>query len=465
MKTLDFTTQGDASPRFHAPEKIGPKRAKTPEGFLVCYDVPLARTGFQDYAAHEIEDAAITAPPDGYFRVERLADEVFAPTSLTSWNGKPVTNDHPPDLLTPADIAKYQVGTMINPRQGHGDHAHLLLVDMIITDPTTMADVEAGKREMSGGYDCEYFEVAPGHLQQRGIVGNHGALVDEGRCGEACAIQDHKPRMKFMSTILEQLKKAFTTKDEKAFAAALGAVAMRDEEGSVRTEGGSHEIHLHIPGTSTAEEQTPKKEDPMDEAPAWFKKFGEGHDAWMKSHDEWKKNVDEFMKGKPGETETDAEAKEVEGGLEEEAPPGTALKDARGAKDSAYLVDAFQETVAGAEVLAPGISVPTLDRSALPKKTFKDICGLRRRALDHAAASMETREMLSQVTGGRMIDTKTANCRDVRSAFRATVALKRAANKGAPGILDTHTGTHTVVGVKSLADLNKMNRERYAAKA
>lgn len=470
---------------FHTTEKIGPKRGRTPEGYLVCYDVPLARVGFQEYGAHEIDDPAITAPPDGYFRVERVPDEVFHPDSIASWNGKPVTNDHPPDLLTPATTREYQVGTMINPRRGEGGNDGLMLVDMIITDPATMLDIDAGKREVSGGYGCDYFEVAPGHLQQRNILGNHGALVDEGRCGGACSIHDHKPKsLAFdaearirkqtrergteMSKILDALAKSFKARDDKAFEQALSAasIVVRDEEGAVNTEGGSHEIHLHLEGggSKKEEEPPPHREDPedsMDEAPPWFKKFGQEHDSRWKGLDEWRKGVDAFMKGGAHDEEGE---KKIEGELEEEAPPGTALNDAKGAKDSAYLVDSFHEAVAGAEVLAPGISLPTLDRSARPGVTFKSICDLRRRALDHAAAQMETREMLTAVTGGRVLDTQKATCRDVRNVFRSVVAMKRAANARGGGTTDrTTTGNTTVVGgYKSLAELNAANAAAYS---
>jgi hypothetical protein len=474
---------------FHTPEKIGPKRGRTPEGYLVCYDVPLARVGFQEYGEHEIDDPAISRPPDGFYRVERVPDEVFAPDSIASWNGKPVTNDHPPQLLTPATTRMYQVGTMINPRRGEGGNDGLMLVDMVITCPSTMLDIESGKREVSGGYGCDYFEITPGHLQQRNILGNHGAIVEEGRCGGACAIHDHKPkslafdeeadirrqireRGTTMNKIFDALTKAFKARDDKAFEQAQAALAImvKDEEHpSVKTEGGSHEIHLHLEGggSKREEEPPPHKEDPMDEAPEWFKKFGQEHDSFKKGFDEWRKSVDAFMKGgAQGEEAGDEANKKIEGELEEEAPPGTALKDAKGAKDSAYLVDSFHETVAGAEVLAPGISLPTLDRSAQPKVTFDSICGLRRKALDHAAAQMETREMLTAVTGGRAFDTKMATCRDVRNVFRGVVALKRAANaRGTAGTGATDIGrnAHSVVGgFKSLAELNAANTAAYA---
>ena len=130
------------------------------------------------------------------------------------------------------------------------------------------------------------------------------------------------------------------------------------------------------------------------------------------------------------------------------------------------VVDAFQETMAGAEVLAPGIQLPTLDRAAPPATTFKSICGLRRAALDRAATVADTRDMIASVTGNRMIDTKTATCRDVRATFRSVVAMKKVANKG--GVADTKTGGVTNINVaqgpKSLAELNKLDADLYNKK-
>src|ERR1017187_5741140 len=180
--------------RFHA-EPIGEKRSRTPEGYLVCYDVPLARTGFQEYGGWEIEDPTIT-PADKY-TVERTEDEVFNPKSIASWHGKDVSNDHPPSLLTPETDSLHRRGTMINPRRGEGDQKDLLLTDWIVTCPQLMRDIESGKVEVSGGYDCDYFETSPGRLQQRNIVGNHGAGVEKGRCGARCSIGDEvQPRAK-----------------------------------------------------------------------------------------------------------------------------------------------------------------------------------------------------------------------------------------------------------------------------
>lgn len=468
-------------PGFHA-EPIGEKRSRTPEGYLICHDVPLARTGFQDYGGWEIEDPAVT--PADKFRVERLDEHVFSPESVASWQGKAVTNDHPPALLTPETDGLHRRGTMINPRRGEGDQKDLLLVDMIVTCSQLMRDIEAGKVEVSGGYDCDYFEVAPGHLQQRGIVGNHGAVVDKGRCGARCAIGDEDKQLyewlnrakaltrRRTMKVSDMIRRALKSGDQKVVDKALEVLdAEGEEEGKVE----GHSVHIHVGGqgenAAGKEEPLPKGEDPMDVAPEWFKAHHkETGDRWgkmdaaMTELKDWRGKVDAFMKGGRDDEGVPEHNRQIEGGeMELEAPPGTALNDARGAKDSAFLADSFQETCAGAEVLAPGISLPQLDRNAAPAKTFDAICGLRRRALDHAMASTECKQAVLDCTGGRGIDTKKATCRDVRTTFRAVVAMRRAANAGGGrDVRNTYTPAATGVGgISSITELNAMNAKHY----
>ena len=36
-------------------DRISPHMTDTPEGYLICHDVPIARTGPQDYLARELQ--------------------------------------------------------------------------------------------------------------------------------------------------------------------------------------------------------------------------------------------------------------------------------------------------------------------------------------------------------------------------------------------------------------------------
>ena len=160
---------------------------REPEGYLLCLNVPVARTGTQEYLPQEL------ALPGGgeMIQVYRPEDEVFSPETIASFEGMPVTNDHPPDGVDVSNIRALQKGHAHNVRRGSGEESDLLLADLIITDPELIDLVLSGKREISCGYTYELHEEN-GQFIQRKIRGNHVAVVDAGRAGPRVSIKDHK---------------------------------------------------------------------------------------------------------------------------------------------------------------------------------------------------------------------------------------------------------------------------------
>ena len=78
---------------------ISPNQIETGEGFLICRNVPISRTGDQEYMGWEI---GIPGAGGGQIvTVHRPPEEVFSTAALASFEGKPVTNDHPPVLIGP----------------------------------------------------------------------------------------------------------------------------------------------------------------------------------------------------------------------------------------------------------------------------------------------------------------------------------------------------------------------------
>ena len=185
---------------------------REPEGYLLCLNVPVARTGTQDYLPEEL------GLPSGssFVSVYRPEEEVFSPETIASFEGMPVTNDHPPDGVDVSNIRALQKGHAHNVRRGTGDESDLLLADLIITDPGLIDLIlEEGKREISCGYTYELCEEN-GQYIQRKIRGNHVAVVDAGRAGPRVSIKDHKasiserrkPNMKkSLSKILARMAK------------------------------------------------------------------------------------------------------------------------------------------------------------------------------------------------------------------------------------------------------------------
>ena len=171
--------------------KISPNQLETGEGFLICRNVPIARTGVQKYRASEL---GLDGDPNRIVEVMRDESEVFAPETMASFEGKPVTNNHPSEQVTPDNARYYGRGHVQNVRRGTGKQSDLLIGDLYIIDGELITAVKRKrkpKREISCGYDCEYVEDENGVLHQTNIRGNHVAVVDSGRAGSRVAIVDN----------------------------------------------------------------------------------------------------------------------------------------------------------------------------------------------------------------------------------------------------------------------------------
>ena len=167
---------------------ISPNQIETGEGFLICRNVPISRTGDQEYLGWEI---GIPGAGGGQIvTVHRPPEEVFSTAALTSFEGKPVTNDHPPVLIGPDDVKTYEMGHAQNVRRGDGEWEEYTLADLHIHDRELIDAVQSGKREISCGYECEYVPNGDGTYTQRNIRGNHVAVVERGRAGKRAAILD-----------------------------------------------------------------------------------------------------------------------------------------------------------------------------------------------------------------------------------------------------------------------------------
>lgn len=159
---------------------------KTPEGFLICKDVPIARTGTQQYRGCEF--GGLVA--DGIYNVQRPEAEVFDRAAVASFEGKPVCDEHPEEDVTPDNYGRYMKGVCRDVRRGDGDLSNCLVADLVIYDADLINKIEAGKREISCGYDCLWNPTSDSSYDQLEIRGNHVAVVDRGRAGHKVAIRD-----------------------------------------------------------------------------------------------------------------------------------------------------------------------------------------------------------------------------------------------------------------------------------
>ena len=187
--------------------QISPHLVDTPEGFLICKDVPIARTGPQDYLAREL---MLDGDPERVLTVNRYPEDVFEEATLASFEGKPICDGHPPENVGPENYAAYTKGHVQNVRRD-GDY---IVADLYINDANLANEVRNNvKREVSCGYLCNYVPDGSGYKQTR-IRGNHLAVVPKGRAGASVSIHDTAPeaekgRNKLMSEFWKSVLTAF----------------------------------------------------------------------------------------------------------------------------------------------------------------------------------------------------------------------------------------------------------------
>lgn len=154
------------------------KIGKTPEGYIL--DTPIiARTGIQWYR-RDGKDVAEYRP----------ASEVFAPQSLASFVGRPLTIDHPSFMVRSDNVRNVVVGAILGEPWRDGEN---LRARVVVHDKRAVDLIERGlKAELSVGYTVETEQVAGvtpegAHYDaiQRNIRCNHLSIVTRGRAGNA----------------------------------------------------------------------------------------------------------------------------------------------------------------------------------------------------------------------------------------------------------------------------------------
>lgn len=145
-------------------------------GFLYAKNVPIARTGVFPYLK---ADGAVSWEA-------KLPTELLADSTVESANGKPVTNDHPDELVTKDNAGKYMKGVTMSNAHTDGD---TIRVDMAITDGDLIKAIQGGKQELSIGFRTDV-EPVSGEFDgmhydsiQKSIEINHVAVVKRGRAG------------------------------------------------------------------------------------------------------------------------------------------------------------------------------------------------------------------------------------------------------------------------------------------
>ena len=239
--------------------QISPNMTRTPEGYLICRNVPINRTGDQEYSAR---DLGLGGDPDRMVIVHRYPEDVFDPAAIASFEGKDITQGHPPENLTPENQAAYSKGHVENVRRV-GDNT---VADLFIKDAGLASDVENGVvREVSCGYLCNYEPDGNGYKQNH-IRGNHIAVVPKGRAGRDVAIKDaaceaekgRKHMHEFWKSVLTAFGKAAKDASPEELDAMVATTATALDAAPAETEKPAPEAE---PAEDVMVERAPKGDD------------------------------------------------------------------------------------------------------------------------------------------------------------------------------------------------------------
>lgn len=354
---------------YYAPEKIGQTREVTPEGFLICKGVAIARTGEQMYGSHELPE--LEPNGNGMIIVSRAPEDVFSDTTLASFEGKPVVMNHPADGVNADNWKDLAVGHVQNVRRGEGIEDDLILGDLLIKEADAIAYINEHLPDISSGYNAEYVQTEPGKAKQTNIIGNHvAALVGvRGRAGMRVAFRDSlgvdsmaQPTKAFWRNLRVSLMGlGIKTSDAEKLQENL--------EESMQDEGG--------------EELFKKVMDRLDSIDADLKAVKDrnaARDAKYAKDEADAKDAADAKAAKDAQDAADRAAKDAEGKKEEKEykekeETGDTLLEAEGPGNILNLGKTWtgamtgdstsepvlQAVVSRAEILAPGISKPTAD--------------------------------------------------------------------------------------------------------
>lgn len=182
-------------------------------GFVHITNVPIACVGVFPYmkADNSVEMEA------------KLPTELLSEGTVSSANSKPITDNHPDELVTQVNARNYMKGFTATNAHVENDK---LKVDMTITDKSLIDEINKGKQELSIGFETEvvpkkgeYKGVAYDSVQ-RNIRINHVAVVEQGRAGHSVRLlgdsaemieQDVQKKGKRMETTKVRLDNADVT--------------------------------------------------------------------------------------------------------------------------------------------------------------------------------------------------------------------------------------------------------------
>jgi hypothetical protein len=439
--------------KYYVTSRLSENISETPEGFLLCLNVPIARTGEMVYGHGE---SPIKPGADGRAIVTRESKEVFRPETIASFEGKPFTVQHPEDFVNPTNWKVLAKGIMQNVRRGTGENENDLMADILVTDADAIALVKSGVREVSCGYECEYIEMGVGRGMQTNIIGNHLALVDAGRAGTAYAINDQKGAK--MKTIGDKIKGIFARAGDEA----AKVVDETSEAPAAAAEEKAPAWAEKLTKTLEKVADSLSVSSPSGGSPSSYDEKKEG--------EEEKESKDDKADGDKGEEKEESKDAALESRLAKLEDTMNKICDAlemnmeEGASDEGEEEeeagdDDFEESPAASsmdeksriEILAPGL-----------KASGKDA---KRLALVEAYKSQDTKAIIDRLNGGKAVDLKKAPQKTIDHLFiGASEVVTVFRTKSFSKMKQARDSQETAApGPMTAEQINEINAKHYAS--
>lgn len=160
-------------------------------GFWLIENNPISKEGVFPYLGKTISPQL---EPNKIYNVYRPFNEISKEDTLKSFDGVPFINGHEMigENFTPYD-KRTADGVLMNVKADNG----MLYGDLKIFSEDMKSKIQAGKKELSLGYKCDYqlckgvFNGIEYDAIQTNLRGNHIALVDKGRMGNDVRVYDN----------------------------------------------------------------------------------------------------------------------------------------------------------------------------------------------------------------------------------------------------------------------------------
>lgn len=157
-------------------------------GYIHVKDVPIARVGVFPYLKSN-GDQVMEA---------KLPADLLTDSAVESANYKPITDDHPSELVNISNSDRYMKGMTAGNAHVDGDK---IKVDMTLTDSALINEIQKGKQELSIGFQTDVVPIKGTYKgmkydsAQKNIQINHVAVVKRGRAGHSVRLTGDSAEM------------------------------------------------------------------------------------------------------------------------------------------------------------------------------------------------------------------------------------------------------------------------------